>query len=145
MRTAVLISLISIFLLACSESKDDSVSPSVSPEAAPYTAAELRSVVMPGAQPTSIGVWEDTRPFMMLRFEIVDMGEAKFALVARGLKAAGGQRQIAQLREITIAAGRRFDRTDSIHGDHYILSPSGTVEIWDQEGLISTHENLLAE
>ena len=44
-----------------------------------------------------------------------------------------------QLREVPVPHGRRFDpvRTNA-HGDHWLLLPSGDLQVRDNEGLIRT-------
>jgi hypothetical protein len=91
--------------------------------------AERRSI-----SGTVLGTWIDEQPFVASRITI---REDEGQLFMDRLFKDGSSSQKRLLEQRT-PSGRRFANMEpSPHGDHFILTPDGTLEIRDHDGLVA--------
>jgi hypothetical protein len=97
-----------------------------------------RFAALPGE--TLVAAWNDTRPYVNLRTEIVQIEGGSFELRRSAIDVQGrpgGQ----ELVEVDVATGRRFNLADG-RSDYFELLEDGTARVGDQYGVIYTEETL---
>lgn len=90
---------------------------------------------------TVIAAWNDTRPYVNMRIEIVKTEGGAFEL-RRG--AIDGQESLEEqaLTEVAVPAGRRFNLVEARNGDYYQLLEDGTALVGDNDGVLYTKNTL---
>ena len=83
-----------------------------------------------------IGRWRDTRPMVSGTIEIARVNDR---LVLEQTFELDGSVLRVDLREAGAAQGRRFDSLDGrAAGTHWVITPAGTLELYDSLGLMAT-------
>lgn len=110
--------------------------PDLTVEVLGVTPAERNRLKRTAAKEELIGRWLDQTPLTggVITISKSLMLEQKFK--------DNSMRKI-KLSETQVSRGRRFDHVPaSAFGDHYVLLPSGNLEIRDQDGMISTAKRM---
>jgi hypothetical protein len=91
---------------------------------------------------TLVAAWNDTRPYVNVRTEVVQIGDGAFELrygAIDGKGSADGQ----ALVEVDAPSGRRFNVVEARNGDYFELLEGGAVRVGDNDGVLYTKKTLV--